>query len=72
MDIKIGFINTPRELVIKSDQNPEDIRLELKEALDGSKNFELIDAKGARFFVRTETVAYVEVGQPAAHRVGFA
>ncbi|WP_018023476.1 DUF3107 domain-containing protein [Corynebacterium ulceribovis] len=72
MDIKIGFINTQRELVIKSDQDPAELRGQLKEALDGTKNFELIDEKGAHVFVRTDNVAYIEVGQPSAHRVGFA
>lgn len=73
MDIKIGFTETPRELVIKSGESREDTVARLSEALNAeSKIVQLDDEKGRTYLVNTSEVAYVEIGTSDARSVGFA
>lgn len=73
MDIKIGFNNNPRELVIASEGTPETVAPVISEALNAGDNriLELKDAKGRTFFIATGDVAYVEVGTANKGHVGF-
>lgn len=73
MDIKIGFTENPRELVIKLDEESrEEAVTRIKEALKADEGIvELDDAKGRTYLINVEEVTYVEVGAAAAHPVGF-
>jgi hypothetical protein len=73
MDIKIGFTESPRELIIKLEEAArEDAVTRIKEALKADEGIlELDDAKGRTYLINAEEVAYVEVGADAAHPVGF-
>lgn len=73
MDIKIGFTDSPRELVINSSASPEEIRDQVTEALSKDSGLlELEDARGHRYLVRNSQIAHVEIGTQAARTVGFA
>lgn len=72
MDIKIGFADTARELVISSAGEQEELREKINAALSEDKVLELEDDKGRKYIVRTERVVYVEIGTVKAHAVGFA
>ena len=72
MDIRIGIINSPRELSFESDQPAADIEKIVATALESDAKFiRLTDDKGRVFLVPVEAFAYIEVGSEASRRVGF-
>jgi uncharacterized ferredoxin-like protein len=74
MDIKVGFVNNPRDLVIASSEEQETVAAQVEELLaDGNdKNtLTLKDNKGSVYVIVREQVAYVEVGTSAQRPVGF-
>ncbi|MBB5633862.1 hypothetical protein BKA04_002085 [Cryobacterium mesophilum] len=72
MDIRIGIINSPRELSFESDQSAADIEKIVATALEGdAKLIRLVDDKGRVFLVPVETFAYIEVGSESSRRIGF-
>ncbi|MDR7328717.1 DUF3107 domain-containing protein [Corynebacterium guangdongense] len=73
MDIKIGFTESPRELVIGTSEGREDLVARIREAVTTSSGIlEFDDAKGRTYLVNAEEIAYVEVGSPEQRSVGFA
>ncbi|MFC4375224.1 DUF3107 domain-containing protein [Nocardia halotolerans] len=73
MEVKIGISDSPRELIINSSQSPDEIEALVSDALSGADGVvSLSDEKGRRFLIQASKVAYVEIGSPAAGRVGFA
>ncbi|ATZ05887.1 DUF3107 domain-containing protein [Corynebacterium striatum] len=72
MDIKIGFADTARELVIRADGTQEELAAKINGALADNSTLELEDSKGRKFIVRTDRVVYAEIGVAKAHTVGFA
>lgn len=72
MEVKIGVKGVPRELVVDTDLTPEDVCTLVREcASDPGAIFDLADAKGRRVLVPSDKLAYVEVGEQEARRVGF-
>ncbi len=72
MEVKIGVQNTPREIVIESEQTGEEIEKAVSAVLDGSaKLLSLTDDRGRKVLVPAERLAYVEIGEPTKHKVGF-
>ncbi len=72
MEVKIGVQHAPREIVIESEQSNEEIEKAVSAALDGSqKLLSLTDERGRKILVPAERLAYVEIGEPAKHKVGF-
>jgi len=72
VEIKIGVQHAGRELVLESTENPEDVERAIADALSGaSPLLSLTDEKGRRVIVPSDRVAYVELGEPSARRVGF-
>lgn len=73
MEVKIGISDSPRELVINSSQTPDEVEAQVSGALAGEGGVvTLTDEKGRKFLIQASKVAYVEIGTPAAGRVGFA
>ncbi|GAA0926802.1 DUF3107 domain-containing protein [Streptomyces thermoalcalitolerans] len=72
MEVKIGVQHAPREIVLESNQSPEEIERTVAEALAGkSQLLTLVDEHGRKVLVPADRLAYVEVGEPAPRRVGF-
>ena len=72
MDIRIGIINSPRELSFESGQSAADIEKAVATALDSDAKFlRLVDDKGRVFLVPAQSLAYIEVGSEQSRRVGF-
>ncbi|MFF2146685.1 DUF3107 domain-containing protein [Kitasatospora sp. NPDC101155] len=72
MEVKIGVQNAPREIVIESSQTADEVESLVAKALEGStKLFSLTDEHGRRVIVPAERLAYVEIGEQAARKVGF-
>ena len=72
MEVKIGLQNTPRELVLESDQSPAAIEAAVTAAISRQDGvLTLVDEKGRRLIVAVEKLAYVEIAEAAPLRVGF-
>jgi Protein of unknown function (DUF3107) len=73
VEVKIGIIQSPRELNFSSSQTPEEIEQQVSAALaDGSGLLKLTDERGRTFLVQADRIAYVEIGAADVRRVGFA
>jgi len=73
MEVKLGVTYSPKELVVETDQSPDDVAKLVEEAVGGkSKVLWLSDTKGRRVGVPTEKLAYIELGEEHPDkRVGF-
>ena len=72
MEVKIGVQHAPREMVIESEQSTEEIEQAVAAALSGTaKLLSLTDDRGRKVIVPADRLAYVEIGEPTKHRVGF-
>lgn len=72
MEIKIGIQETPRELVISSNQSPEEVDALVSEALGSDDGLlRLSDEKGRKFLVPSGQIAYIEIAPADSRRVGF-
>ena len=72
MEVKIGVLHTPREIVLESSQTPDEVEATVADALksvDG--RLSLTDDKGRRVIVPANLIAYVEIAQADVRRVGF-
>lgn len=72
MEIKIGVQNAAREIVLESADTAEAVEKAVAAALEGSsKLLSLSDERGRKVLIPAERLAYVEIGETAARRVGF-
>ncbi|MCF3964134.1 DUF3107 domain-containing protein [Streptomyces fuscigenes] len=72
MEVKIGVQHAPREIVLESALSVEDVERAVADALTGKAQLlSLTDEKGRRVLVPADRLAYVDIGEPSARRVGF-
>jgi hypothetical protein len=72
VDIRIGILNSPRELAIESSESAADVTAAITAAIEkGAPLVTLTDNKGKQFIVPTAAIGYVEIGSDSARRVGF-
>lgn len=71
MDITIGVQQVNREILVESDQTPEEVSALVAEALSGKPVLELVDTRGRRVLVPSSSIGYVEIGVETRTRVGF-
>jgi hypothetical protein len=72
VEIKIGIQHAGRELALESDLTTEEIEKTVLAALSGKTGLlVLADEKGRKVLVPSDRLAYVEIGEPTARRVGF-
>lgn len=71
MEVKIGVVYAPRELVVETETSPEDVEKALSKALVDGGIFSLVDEKGHRVVVPVDKIAYLEVAKPDDRKVGF-
>jgi hypothetical protein len=72
VEVKIGVQYAPREISIESSQTADEVEKAVSDALTGtSKLLSLVDEHGRKVLVPADRLAYVEIGEPAARRVGF-
>jgi hypothetical protein len=72
VEVKIGVLHTPREIVVESLQTPDEVEQAVANAfksVDGQLS--LTDERGRRVIVPANLVAYVEIAQADQRRVGF-
>jgi hypothetical protein len=73
MDVKIGVVYTPKELLLEIDGGADELRTMIDAALANAEPLVwLTDSKGRRVGVPTDKIAYVEIcADDSAHKVGF-
>ncbi|AJM77331.1 DUF3107 domain-containing protein [Rathayibacter toxicus] len=72
MEIRIGMVNTPRELNFESSMSVTEVEKTVTTALEtGTAVLRLRDEKGKIYIIPTDTIAFVEVGSEESRRVGF-
>ncbi len=71
MEVKIGVQHAPREIVLESTSSASDVADTVTKALSGGGVLSLTDDRGRQVIVPVDKVAYVEIGEPEARRVGF-
>ena len=71
MEVKIGVLHTPRELVLDSAQTADEVSAAVAAAIADGSVLSLVDERGRTVMVPSDRVAYVEISPASARRVGF-
>jgi hypothetical protein len=72
VEVKIGVQHASREIVVDSEMSHDKIIESVRTALaDDGGVFVMADAKGRTVMIPVEKLAYVEVGEETARKVGF-
>lgn len=72
MEVKIGVLHAPRELLVESPDDQETVEKLVNEALaTEGQVLALTDNKGRRIVVPGGRIAYVEIGGGVSGNVGF-
>jgi hypothetical protein len=72
VDIRIGILNSPREISFETADSAADVEKVVAAALDSdAKYIRLVDDKHKVYIVPTASFGYIEVGSEVSRRVGF-
>jgi Protein of unknown function (DUF3107) len=72
VEVKIGVQHAPRELILDSAASQAEVEKIVTEALsDDGGVLTLVDEKGRRVIIPVDKVAYVEIAEASARKVGF-
>jgi hypothetical protein len=72
VDIRIGIINSPREINFESSQTAQEVETIVATALEANSRFvRLVDSKGKLYIVPVSGIGYIEIGSESTRRVGF-
>jgi hypothetical protein len=71
VEVKIGVLHAPREIVVESEQTSEQVSSAVAAAVKAGGLLSLTDDKGRVVVVPVDKLAYVEIGSPERGRLGF-
>ena len=72
MDIRIGILNSPREISFETAQSAADVEKVVAAALESDAKYSrLVDDKQKVYIIPTASFGYIEVGSEVSRRVGF-
>ena len=71
VEVKIGVQNVAREIMVESEQSPEEIEALVTAALTTGGPLNLVEASGRRLIIPVATIGYVDVGAAKKGSVGF-
>ncbi len=71
MEIKIGVVDTPKEISVESDESVEAISKAVQSAVKDGSMLTLTDTRGRTFMVPAAKIAYIEIGPGTSRKVGF-
>jgi len=71
-DIRIGISDSPQELHIESELESARAVEIVSAAIDGGKPLALTDVRGRQTIIPNGKISFVEVGEIAERKVGFA
>lgn len=71
MDIKVGIQHVSREVVVDSPESANDIEKAFSQAVSDGTVLRLVDAHGRQVLIPADKIAYIDLGEENARRVGF-
>lgn len=71
MDIKVGIQHISREVVVDSSDSAKDIEKAFSAALSDDTFLRLTDSQGRQVLIPADKIAYIDLGEENARRVGF-
>jgi Protein of unknown function (DUF3107) len=71
-EVKIGVVDGVREIAFETTLSVEEVTTKVEEALSKGTLLSLTDAKEKLIIVASSKISYVEIGEGAERRVGFA
>ena len=71
MDIKVGIQHVSREVVLDSNQTAKDVEQAFSNALETDTLLRLTDTHGRQVLIPANKIAYIDLGEENARRVGF-
>lgn len=71
VEVKIGVRDTPREVVLESEQAPTDVAAAVEQAVAKGSLLHLTDDRGRLVLVPGPLIGYVEIGVQESRKVGF-
>ena len=71
MEIRIGILHAPREVVIESAESVEAVQAAVDAAINENTTLRLHDEKGRAVIVPAAHIAYIDIAAAEPRRVGF-
>ena len=71
MDVKIGVRDVAGQVVLESEQTPDEVAAAVAAAVEGGGLLTLTDDKGRLVIVPGPLIGFVEIGAASERRVGF-
>jgi Protein of unknown function (DUF3107) len=71
VEVKIGIQSTPRELVVETETEADEVERNLGAALADGGIFTLRVEKNGKILIPADKIAYVELGSSEQRRIGF-
>jgi len=71
VEVKIGVVNSAKEIVLEIARKSSEISKDVADALTNGGMLSLTDEKGRVVLIPIEKLAYLEIGEPSERRVGF-
>ena len=71
MEIKVGIQHVNREVVVETTEAAADVERAFSEAVESQGVFTLADERGRRVLIPSSKIAYVDLGEEHARKVGF-
>ena len=71
MEIKVGIQHVNREVVVETTETAVDVAKAFAEAIDSDGVFTVSDERGRRVLIPSSKIAYVDLGEEHARKVGF-
>jgi hypothetical protein len=71
VEIKVGIQHVNREVVVESSESASAVEKGLAEAMKNDTFFTVTDDRGRKVLIPAAKIAYVDLGEENARRVGF-
>jgi hypothetical protein len=71
LEVKIGIQSAPRELIVETETEPDEVERALTAALGDGGIFTLRVEKNGKILIPADKIAYVELGSSEPRRIGF-
>lgn len=71
MEIKVGIQYVNREVTVETEETAAGVEKAFNDAVTGGSVLTLTDTRGRKVLIPGDKIAYIELGEENARRVGF-
>ena len=71
MEIKVGIVESPRELTVETEISATDVEADLAEALSSDGVLKLTEKRGRIVLIPAARISYLDLGSEQVRPVGF-